>query len=139
MNPSSCAYTIAMPWYDREDFYRLLALAEDRNEMTPDYDVWLREASAVARKYLARGQALQIITIRPDEFLDWLDAKALPNTMRNRLRYVEMRATTAAAAVADIAAAANAAAAVTNFRRASDSCAISAIAQRAKRSISSSR
>ena len=115
MNPSSGAYTIAMPWYEREDFYRLLELAADRNEMTADYDDWLQKATAVAREYLARGQALQIITIRPNDFLAWLDDESLSNTARNRMRYVEMRAATAAAAGAHIATTANAAAAVASL------------------------
>lgn len=98
-----------MPWYEREDFARLLELAEDRAQMTADYDVWHSRATAVAREYLARGRALQLVTIRPDEFLDWLNAQDLPNTSANRLRYVEMRAAAAVAAVADIATAADAA------------------------------
>ncbi|WP_332693744.1 hypothetical protein [Bosea sp. (in: a-proteobacteria)] len=117
MNPSSGAYTVAMPWYEREDFYRLLELSADRKDMTADYDVWQSKATAVAREYLARGRALQIITIRPDEFLEWLDAQGLPNSSPNRLRYVEMRASAAAAVVADIATAANAVAAVASLRR----------------------
>lgn len=90
-----------MPWYEREDFDRLLALADDRQQMMADYDVWHSNAMAVAREYLARGQALQIVTIRSDEFLEWLRSQDLQNTSANRLRYVEMRATTAAAVVAD--------------------------------------
>lgn len=101
MNPSSDSYTIAMPWYEREDFDRLLALADDREQMTANYDVWHSKAMAAAQEFLARGQALQIVTIRPDEFLEWLRSEDLLNTSANRLRYVEMRATTAAAIVAD--------------------------------------
>lgn len=93
-----------MPWYEREDFARLLALAEDGREMTADYDVWHRRAKAVAQEYLARGQALQIVTIRTDEFLGWLNPQGLPNTSATRLRYVEMRAAATAAALADLAA-----------------------------------
>lgn len=97
-----------MPWYEREDFARLVELAEDRKDMTADYDSWHSKATAVAKEFLARGRALQIITIRPVEFLAWLDSQALPNTSASRLRYVEMRAATAAAAFADIATAASA-------------------------------
>jgi hypothetical protein len=92
-----------MPWYERDDFVRLLALAEDRKEMTADYDVWQRRAKSVAHEFLARGRALQIVTIRTDEFLGWLNPLGLPNTSANRLRYVEMRAAATAAALADLA------------------------------------
>lgn len=100
MNPSSNAYTIAMPWYEREDFDRLLALADDRNQMIADYDRWHLQAMAVAKEFLARGQALQIVTIKPDEFLEWLTSQDLPNIAANRRRYVEMRAMTGTAATA---------------------------------------
>lgn len=100
-----------MPWYGRADFYRLLEFAVDRHEMTADYNAWHAQASAVARDFLARGQALQIVTIQADNFLAWLEAQGLPNTAVNRLRYVEQRAAASAATVADMAMAANEAAA----------------------------
>ncbi|HEV7318803.1 MAG TPA: hypothetical protein VGO04_09365 [Ensifer sp.] len=72
--------------------------------MTAYCDVWLGKASAVARQFLARRQALQIVTIQADHFLAWLEAHQLLNTSANRLRYVEMRATAATATAAEIAA-----------------------------------
>lgn len=39
--------------------------------------------------WLARGRALQIVTIRPSEFVAWLDSQGLPNTAAARLRYEE--------------------------------------------------
>lgn len=42
--------------------------------------------------WLARGRALQIVTIKPDEFLTWREARGLPNTAAPRLRYVETKA-----------------------------------------------
>lgn len=104
LNPSNGTITVALPWYEREDFARLLELADDRADMTADYDVWHGRAKAVAQEFLARGRALQIVTIRTDEFLAWLNPLGLPNTSANRLRYVEMRAAATAAALADIAA-----------------------------------
>jgi len=100
VNTSSNAYTLAMPWYEREDFDRLRALADDRHQMIADYDRWHLQAMAVAQKFLARRKALQIITIRPNEFLEWLSSQDLPNTSASRLRYVEMRAMAGTAAIA---------------------------------------
>lgn len=92
MKPTVDAYTVALPWYERDDFHRLWELAHDRNEMPSDYDVWHKEAMAVMNAWLARGRALQIVTIRPDEFLAWLDAKGLPNTAFTRRSFVEEKA-----------------------------------------------
>lgn len=67
-------------------------LAHDRDEMPSDYEVWHASARAVMTEWLARGRALQIITIRPDEFICWLEARGLLNTAASRLKYVEERA-----------------------------------------------
>lgn len=95
MKPTVEAYTVALPWYEREDFQRIWELAHDHDDIPSDYDVWHAAALEVINAWLARGRALQIVTIRPDELLAWLEAKGLPNTAETRLKYVEERATTA--------------------------------------------
>ena len=95
MKPTVDAYTVALPWYERDDFHRLWEFAHDRDEMPSDYEVWQRQAMAVMNAWLARGRALQIVTIKPDELLAWLDAQGLPNTAATRRRYVEEKATRA--------------------------------------------
>lgn len=89
MKPTVEAYTVAIPWYERDDFAKLWALAQDRNEMPADYEVWHKNAVSVMNAWLARGRALEIITIRPAEFLAWARARNLPNTAETRRRYVE--------------------------------------------------
>lgn len=92
MKPTVEAYTVALPWYQRADFQRLWELAHDKDDMPSDYDVWHAAALKVINQWLARGRAIQIVMIRPDEFLAWLDAQGLPNTAAIRLKYVEQRA-----------------------------------------------
>lgn len=92
MRPTVEAYTVALPWYEREDFQRLWELARDHDDMPRDYDVWHAAALDVINAWLARGRALQIVTIRPDEFLAWLEAQSLPNIAATRLKYVEEKA-----------------------------------------------
>lgn len=89
MKPTVEVYTVAMPWYEREDFARLWELAHDRSEMPSNYDEWHRNALSVVNTWLARGRALEIVTIRPDEFLAWLEARQLANTAETRRQYVE--------------------------------------------------
>ena len=83
---------MAMPWYEPEDFAQLWALAQDRDLMPSDYEVWLERALLVMSELLALGRAVEIVTIRPAEFLVWLAETGLPNTASTRLRYVELRA-----------------------------------------------
>lgn len=89
MKPTVEACTVAIPWYEREDFAQLWELAHDRSEMPADYDVWHQNAKAVVHEWLARGRALQIVTVRPAEFLAWLQLRGYPNTAEYRRRYVE--------------------------------------------------
>jgi hypothetical protein len=89
MKPTVEAYTVALPWYEPEDFSELLRLAQDRAEMPTDYEIWHRNAVAVMNAWLARGRALEIVTVRPREFLVWLEQRALPNTAETRRQYVE--------------------------------------------------
>lgn len=96
MKPTVENYTVALPWYEREHFDQLWQLANDHNEMPRDYEVWHAAALNVINEWLARGKALQIVTIRPDEFLAWLGERNLPNTAATRLKYVEERASSAA-------------------------------------------
>lgn len=89
MKPTVEAYTVALPWYEPEDFHHLWELAHDRDEMPADYETWHRNAVTVMNAWLARGRALEIVTIKPAEFLLWLDARKLPNIAATRRQYVE--------------------------------------------------
>ncbi len=92
MKPTVETYTAVLPWYERADFQRMWELAHDRDDMPSEYEVWHASARAVMTEWLARGRALQIITIRSDEFLSWLEVRGLLNTAASRLKYVEERA-----------------------------------------------
>lgn len=93
MKPSAEAYGIAVPWYEEEDFTLLWGMSLDRDQMLPDYKTWHRQASAVVNQNLAQGRTVQMVTIRPELFLDWLLANKLKNTAEARKRYVEELAT----------------------------------------------
>jgi len=99
---------VALPWYERADFQRLWELAHDRDDMPSNYDDWHAAALSVMNAWLARGRALQIVTIRPDEFLAWLESQGLPNTAATRLKYVEEKATGAGSQTGGIGLAADA-------------------------------
>lgn len=89
VKPSIEAYTVAMPWYEPENFAQLWELASDRDEVPPNYETWHRNALDVMNAWLGKGRALQIGTIRPAPFLAWLRARGLASTAENRRRYVE--------------------------------------------------
>lgn len=92
MKPSLDAYTVALPWYEREDFDRLWELSDDHYDVPRDYDLWRETALSVVNAWLARGRALQIIAVKPDQLLPWLKENGLPNNADSRRRYVEQLA-----------------------------------------------
>lgn len=71
--------------------------------MPRDYEVWHASAVEVMNTWMARGRALQIVTIQPDEFLIWLKELGLQNTAATRLRFVEEKARGGRAAMAGVA------------------------------------
>lgn len=71
--------------------------------MPRDYEVWHASAVEVMNTWLARGRALQIVTIQPDEFLIWLKELGLQNTAATRLRFVEEKARGGRAAMVGVA------------------------------------
>jgi len=99
VNPTAETCTVALPWYDREDFQWLWELAHDRDEMPPSYEEWYASALRVMEGCLARGRGIQIVTVRSDELLAWLDKEGLPHTAASRLKYVEQRANRAGSVV----------------------------------------
>lgn len=103
MKPTVETYTAVLPWYERADFERLWQLADDHDEMPREYEVWYASALQVMNAWLARGIALQIVTIRPDKFLAWLGANSLPNTAATRLKFVEEKARGGSAGIAGVA------------------------------------
>jgi hypothetical protein len=76
-----------MPWYERADFDELWALSADQHDVPRDYDRWHEEATRVLHQHLAQGKALQVVTIKPQAYLQWLGQA--PNTSSMRRTYVE--------------------------------------------------
>jgi len=81
-----------LPWYERAAFQRLWELSHDRDDAPGDYDLWRRSALKVIDTWLGRGRTLHIITVKPEEFFAWLEARNLQNTAETRLTFVEEKA-----------------------------------------------
>jgi hypothetical protein len=57
VKPSIEAYTVAMPWYEPENFAQLWELASDRDEVPPNYETWHRNALDVMNAWQGAGLA----------------------------------------------------------------------------------
>lgn len=75
VKPTVDAYTVALPWYEREDFERLwdsrMTRPRCRRIMTTGTPL---QRGSSTNDWLVEGR-LEIVTVKPDEFLSWLDAQ----------------------------------------------------------------
>ena len=85
------SWTVALPWYEEDDFARLCAMSYEDGEVRPTYANWRRQADDIMRRMLASGRAVEIVTVKPGPFLAWLDGA--PNTPAARHAYVRELAT----------------------------------------------
>ena len=77
-----------MPWYDREDYPRILAMMEDAHVLAPVYDQWLAAAENNEREAQRVGVRTLRAIIRPDAFAAWCAERGLPPTSKARMQYV---------------------------------------------------
>lgn len=68
---------LAMAWFRREDWDRLLAIFDDPQVMPATYDQWLEKAEAGFRYHKSRGAVVEKIYIDPQTFPDWCQRRGL--------------------------------------------------------------
>jgi hypothetical protein len=93
MNATIDTCPVSMPWVEEDDFKEIIRLSGDHKEFPFDYADFKLETLNLVTKHLRAGRPVQLITIRPTEFLPWLSERGLQNTLASRLRYVEYVAT----------------------------------------------
>lgn len=68
---------IGIPWYDREDYSRILSIMEDASLLPRSYDQWLQKAESVERAQKAQGMIAIRAIIDPSAFQAWCRARSL--------------------------------------------------------------
>ena len=82
---------LAFTWYARNDYERLLEVAEDAGQLFDDYDEWLVDARRAIIKYRRQGFEPKRVLIRIDDLLDWCDSRGRPVDHTSREMYKEIR------------------------------------------------
>ncbi|HZB62897.1 MAG TPA: hypothetical protein VE423_09525 [Microvirga sp.] len=79
---------IALPWYSREDYPGILAVAADRHNFAATYDQWLMAAEN--NELVARQAGLEIdrVMIEPEAFARWCAEKSIAPDSAARRNYV---------------------------------------------------
>lgn len=82
----------AMSWYDREQWTKLKAIAEDGERLDVTYDAWLAGAERAEAELARRDTAVRRVFIDVDEFVDWCRANNLKIISASRAKYTAEKA-----------------------------------------------
>jgi hypothetical protein len=77
---------VILPWYEEEDFGRLMDIGGRDGEPRETYQLWYRDTMQTVDELLRSGQQIAFVTVRPAPYLTWLGGR--PNTIEARLQYV---------------------------------------------------
>ena len=79
---------IGFIWYKRENYDRLLAMFDDRDNLPATYDEWLVRAECGRKDQESKGVRVLCVDIDPDEFAAWCKAKGMKPDSKARLGYL---------------------------------------------------
>lgn len=77
-----------LPWYEREDYARILALVEDPHVLAPAYDQWLAAARNNEQEAERAGVTVVRVPIKPELFAHWCKEQGISPDSRARMRFV---------------------------------------------------
>lgn len=75
---------VALPWYRRADYPRILQIMADADQLPVTYDKWLGRAEQMERHLARQGHATMRVNIDPDQFVAWCAASG--QNIDNRAR-----------------------------------------------------
>jgi hypothetical protein len=77
--------TVVFAWYRKEDF---LAFADGAADLDASYDRWRSAAQAAVNRHLAAGDAVELVSVVPQHFEDWLNERGRSDSPQSRLDYI---------------------------------------------------
>ena len=82
----------AMSWYDREQWTKLKAIAEDGERLDVSFEAWLAGAERAEAELARRDTVVRRIFINVDEFVAWCRANNLKIISTSRAKYTAEKA-----------------------------------------------
>jgi hypothetical protein len=82
------ASTVIVPWYERDDFQEIWEIGHEGHAPATDYEDWRRRANRAVALLREHGDAVEIVTVRPAAYRDWLTSRGLPNSAAARRCYL---------------------------------------------------
>ena len=81
---------VALCWYRREDWTRILEICADREELSGGdgtFDEWEAAALGVVQDIEAMGRKVERIIVDPEELLAWCNSQGVPVDGSSRADY----------------------------------------------------
>jgi len=88
MEPASMTRKVALPWYSREDYSKILAMMADPHSFASTYEQWLMAAENNERVAEQAGIEIARVAIEPDAFARWCAVRDRVPDSAARMEYV---------------------------------------------------
>jgi len=83
---------IALAWYQREDYPRILQIMKDASTMPQTYDRWLEKETARERLAVHSDKTVVKALINPETFPDWCRINGVKADAKGRMRFANWTA-----------------------------------------------
>ena len=83
---------IAIAWYKKEEYDKLLKVIIDKGSMPSNYNDWFEIATATIEDLKNQGFDVKKIVVDVDELIEWCRVMKKENTAKNRALFVSLRA-----------------------------------------------
>ena len=78
---------VGMPWYEREDYPRILEIMEDAHKLPRTHDEFVKALQTGERQLKASGHVVVRAVIKPDEFVAYCRERSLKVDAQARIRF----------------------------------------------------
>jgi hypothetical protein len=83
-------HSIGVPWFTREQYEKLLQVADDRATMLPNFEEFDHVAGRRFDQHKARGLPVEKVMIDTDQFVTWCTAEGRPIDAHARAEYAAL-------------------------------------------------
>jgi hypothetical protein len=83
---------VALAWFRREDYPRLLTIFEDAHEMHDTWEEWKKSAKEVEERLKTEGFVVERVSLDPDALSDWCRKEGVSITGKARSRFAAQMA-----------------------------------------------
>ena len=78
---------LGMPWYEREDYPRILEIMADADKLPDTHADFVKRAELGERQLKSQGHIVVRAVIKPDEFAGWCAVRGLKLDAQARMRF----------------------------------------------------